>query len=168
MEEPLATYEESRFELRRRFELYPNRVRVAGRGLHVGLFDDTIPLSILNPHPGHVWVRSALFRYGLNLLFLAACLATGLGIGGGADTFARPWAVVVLGVLLWVGLMLTAAHIRRAEFVRFQTSAGIIALDIGRVGPQTDEFDEFVELLITRIAETKADAEPLSWPTDLK
>ena len=52
MEEPIATYREVRFELRRQFEVFPDRVRIVGKGLSVGRFDGVVPLSILQSRPG--------------------------------------------------------------------------------------------------------------------
>ncbi len=158
MEEPLAKYEEARFELRRQFELFPDRIRVTGKGLYIGRFDQTIPLHILHAPPGRLWVRGVLWRYGLRAWFFAACLTTGVGVGGGSEAFTNPWVVGTIGALVWAGLMLTAANFRPAEFARFQTDAGIIALDVGRVGPQAEEFDEFIDLLVSQIETARAKA----------
>ncbi len=151
MEKPIATYEEARFELRRRFALFPDRIRVTGKGLYLGRLDAVIPLSILHPDPARQWVRGQLFRYGLFALFVAACWAASLSLGGGPEALVRPWVVGVLGSLALVGLLVVLANIRPVEFARFQTDAGVIALDVGRVGRQAEGFDEFVDLLIEQI-----------------
>src|SRR5262249_6843992 len=59
---------------------------------------------------------------------------------------------------------LALAHIRPAEFVRFRTDSGVIALDVGRVGPDAEDFDEFVDLLIAQIESARAGAEPAAEP----
>ena len=97
MEEPAATYREARFELRRRFDLYPDRIRVAGRGLYFGRFDAAIPLSVLRPEPDRQWVRGQMFRYGVTALFIAACWAAAALASGGPEVFLRPWTFTVLG-----------------------------------------------------------------------
>jgi hypothetical protein len=151
MDEPIATYREARFELRRRFDLYPDRIRVTGKGLYIGRFDTVIPLSILNPEPNWVWVRGQLFRYGVLALIFAVCGVVGRLAGGGPEGLLSPWAIGVLGGVAWLGLMLTLANIRRVEFAAFTRKAGVTALDIGRVGPQNEDFDEFLDLLIAQI-----------------
>jgi hypothetical protein len=99
-----------------------------------------------------------LFRYGLSALFVAACWTAAVLASGGPEALLQPWVVVVLGSLTWVGFLLVATNIRPVEFVRFQTDAGVLALDIGRVGRQTDEFDEFVERLIEHIRRARPPA----------
>jgi hypothetical protein len=156
MEEPMATYQEARFELRRKFELFPDRVRVTGKGLHLGRFDVTVALSILRPQPNRVWIRGWLFRYGLWGLLFAACVAGPVVAVGGPEALARPWVVGVLGAVASVALILVVANVRPVEFAQFQTDAGVFALDVARVGPQTEDFDGFIDLLIERIEEARA------------
>lgn len=152
MDEPNATYEENHLWLRRRLELFPDRVRAVGWGLHVGRFDTTIVLSMLHLPPGRVWIRGPIFRYGLRVLFLTLSFSVpGLLIAGVDFFLAREWMVGVIGAAAGIGIMLVLAGIRPIELVQFQSLAGVVVLDISRMPSRSAEFDEFVELLIARI-----------------
>lgn len=155
MDEPDATYQEGRFGLHRRFELFPDRVRVVGRGTNVGRFDETIPLGILQPEPSRVWVRGLLFGYGKLVLLSAACAGVTLVATRGLDRAGTEWTYSVLAVVAATGLLLVAVGMRQVEFARFRTDAGVFALDVGRVGPDA-AFDEFTELLVARIRQARA------------
>lgn len=159
MGEPIAVYRESRLELHRRFTLYPGRIRVAGRGLKFGRFDEVVPLSILHPELSRVWLRGLLFRYGIIAMACAVTWAVvALAFGGPAIFFFRPWTDGVLGGLALVGAVLALVHARPIEFVRFRTDSGLSPLDVGRVGPDAESFDEFVDLLVAEIQEARAAA----------
>jgi hypothetical protein len=159
MEEPIATYEEARWELKRRFELFPDRVRVTGQGLRFGRFDETVSLSILRPIPNRQWVRGRPFRIGLGFLISAIIWAGLLAASWGRGALSQV-EVLLVGLLGSVGLVMMGATARPIEFARFPTDAGPVALDIGRVGPGVQEFDEFVELVISRIQHCKAPSPP--------
>jgi hypothetical protein len=162
MSEPIAFYRESR-GLRRRFTLYRGRVHVSGKGLKFGQFDEVIPLSSLHPEPSRVWVRGVLFWYGITALACAAGSATAaLAVGGGpAIFFLRPGLGVLVGGLALVGALLALTYARPVEFAKFRTDSGLPGLDVARVGPKAEDFDEFVGLLIAEIQEAKAPPEPL-------
>jgi hypothetical protein len=151
-EDPIATYDEARFDLRRHFELFPDRVRVTGRGQPWGQFDSTIPLATLQPHVNRLWVRGKLFRYGQIALACALGAAVGLVFNYGTEILATPLAMVVIGSIAAVGLVLLLPNIRAVEFARFHTDAGLCGLDVGRVGPSAEEFDQFVSSLTQLIA----------------
>lgn len=167
MDEPLATYEEARFESRRQFELYPDRIRVVGQVQGIGRFDQFIVLSSLQPTVGRMWVRSRLFSWGLCGLFIAACGMVSLVLSGGYTHLLNPSDGVPLLVMgstcataaaLVSGVFLTLLHARRVEFATFRTDAGVIGLDVARAGPRVAEYDEFVDLLADLIASCRGEA----------
>jgi hypothetical protein len=160
MEDSIATYEDVQFGLRRRFELYPDRIRVTGRGHSFGRFDETVMLAILRPHPNRVWLRGKLFQYGRAALACAAGIAALSGAAGGLEALTGPWGVWVIGPLAGAGLGLLLANVRPMEFARFPTDAGVIALSVGRTGPRAQEFDEFVDRLIELIQRARSTAQP--------
>ena len=58
--------------------------------------------------------------------------------------------------MILIGLLLCLANIRPTEYVQFQNDVGVVILDVGRVGPQAAEFDDFVSILIDRIREARS------------
>lgn len=155
MEEPIATYEEARFELRRRFELFADRIRVVGKTL-TGRFDESVPLAILHPHPNRAWVRGLLFRIGLWVVFILFCWIRPFIAISGTKSLTNGLLPIIFGAVALVGLLLLLVNARAAEFVRFRTDSGPITLDLGRVGPQVQEFDGFVDLLMQQIQKARA------------
>lgn len=167
MEEPLTTYRDARLEYRRRFELYPDRVRVAGWGIWAGRFEGELPLTILLPNPTRQWTRGYFLRYGLTALFITACWSAAATAANGPEVFLRPWVVGVLGLLGWAGVMLTLASIRRVEHAYFLGEAGVIALDVSRSGREAADFDEFVDTLIEHIRAARSEVERPKGPQTL-
>lgn len=160
MEKLLASYRESRLELRRRFDLFPDTIHVYGGGLFYPRVDHRIRLALIYPGHGRTWVRGKFFAYGMwALITVAITCAVNLAIGGIAF-LTQPWFLIVFGVMASFGLVLVAATIRPVEFATFHTDAGVAVLDVGRSGPQAAEFDEFIAYLIERIAASKAGASP--------
>ena len=158
MQEPIATNEEARFELRRRFELFPDHVRVTGKGLRISRFDETISLANFRPQPNRLWVRGLLFRVGLWIMFFVLCLAATSAAFGGVESLIAPGFAAVLASVALVGLIMVILNARPIEFARFPNDAGVVGLDVGRVGKQTEEFDRFVEAVIESIKRAKASA----------
>ena len=151
MEKLIATYLESRLELRRRFDLFPDSIRVSGGGLFYPRFEQTIPLTALSPIRGRVWVRGRLFTYGLwTLVAVAVACAMNFAVGASA-LLTQPWFLGAFGSTACVGLVLVAIRIRPVEYASFQGNAGITLVDVARVGPQTEQFEDFVALLARSI-----------------
>src|SRR5262245_57789107 len=134
-EEPIATYEEKHYGVRRRFELFRDHCRVTGRSRTVGQFDENISLATLQPRPSRLWRRNATFRFGLTALFSAAAVVVGVVLRVRAEESINPAIVVVAGLATVIGLWLVLANIRPIEIVRFRSDAGVYALDIFRAGP---------------------------------
>ncbi len=159
MKEPIAIYEEARFESRRRFELFPDRIRVTGAGPGIARSDALLQLSGLRSDPDRVWVRKAMFRYGWMILCVAAFWAVLVILRDGPEALTQmSWVMAMVGPTACLGLVLTLFNARPVEFVRFPTDAGLVVLDVGRVGSQAVDFDSFVDALIAQIAETKTRA----------
>ena len=74
-DQPIATYREQRFEGKRLFELFPDRVRVRGSVQLQSEFDTTVPLHILNRTPNFIRIRSKSFAQGSWLFIGAIVLA---------------------------------------------------------------------------------------------
>jgi hypothetical protein len=157
--EVMATYEESRFEVRRRFELLADRVRVTSTGLRAGP-EQTVPLSVLRPEPERFRARGLQFRVGVWAV-VCGVLATGSMIAGmvvygslRSDVRAIVPLVVFAAVTV-VGLVAAVTAARPIEFVRFWTPLGVSILVVGRAGREAEQFDAFVARVVEQIREAR-------------
>src|SRR5947207_8163651 len=128
VQEPIGTYEEARFELRRRFELFPDHVRVTGKGLRVSRFDETVSLANFRPQPNRMWVRGLLFRVGFWIIFFVFCFGASSAAFGGVESLGAPGFAAVLGTVALVGLIIVILNARPIEFARFPNDAGVVGL----------------------------------------
>src|SRR5437867_3198507 len=111
MEDPIATYQEAQYGLRRRFELFPDHIRLTGQGHSLGRFDETVMLATLRPEPSRMWSRGKLFRYGLITLACAVGVVVGFVLRDGFEALTDPSTVWVAGPLAGVGLGLVLANV---------------------------------------------------------
>jgi hypothetical protein len=148
--EVLVSYREVRFSVWRSFELRPDAVRVRGAFRLGSRFDVLIPLAALRAEPDRFAVRGRGYWLGLNAVVVTALAAEVFGVVRGRDALWSPvgaWLAAVAAA----GVLAIVWNVRRTEFVRFVTAAGVPALDVGRVGPQAGEFDRFVARLEEQI-----------------
>ena len=148
-EAPLYIYREKRFEGKRVFELFPERIRVQVDRNFGTKSDITIRLSILNHVPNRVWVRSKAFQTGFWILFSAGIL-WGVFSGNFSHSLRTTKAFIVAAEAV-TGLGLMLATVRRIEYVSFTSLAGVTVLDVARSGPDKAQFDVFTQHLITLI-----------------
>ena len=77
-------------------------------------------------------------------------------LGDGPEALTpMSWVMALVGPSACSELELPLFTARPVEFVRFPTDAGVVVLDVGRVGLQAADFDWFVDALIAQIAEAK-------------
>jgi hypothetical protein len=148
--EPIATYRETRFEGKRVFELFPDRVRVRGSVQLSSDFDVSIPLTALNPNPMRIRTRNKAFWSGLWMLLLAVVLDTVL-----VSSFHIPsesFSVGLIGCIGMGGFVLMLATARKVEFVSFANVTGVQVLGFARSGPDARDFDSFVERIRINIS----------------
>jgi hypothetical protein len=144
--EVVASYREARFSGWQSFELRPDAVRVRGAFRLGSRFDVLIPLAALRAEPDRLSVLAPGFWLGLYTVAVTALAAALFGVVRGRDALWSPAGVWVFGVAA-AGVLAIVWNVRRTEFVRFVTVAGVPAVVVGRVGPQAGEFDRFVALL---------------------
>ena len=65
--EPIATYEEQRFDGKRRFELFEDRVVVSGKTTFTSEFESVVPLTTLRPEFTRMRLRNLYFYMGIFL-----------------------------------------------------------------------------------------------------
>lgn len=147
--EPIATYHERLPQVRRRFELYPDRIVIRARWLWRGEFENSVPLSTLDPRHSSFYIRNKLFKP--SMLVLSVGLAIALLTGSLEDLRAlSPLTVLGMAIAL-VGLVLTWLTSRRIRFVRFPAREGKAGVDIGCAGREKSQFDAFVSQVQRRI-----------------
>ena len=147
---PIATHRDQRFDGKRVFELFPDRICIRGSALLSSEFETSIPLNTLNPNPARIRFRNKAFWSGLWVLLAASIVDTIL-----VSAFHIPRAsesVVLIAVIGMSGLALMLATARKDEFITFATTAGVPVLDFARSGPDAHNLDSFVELLTTNIS----------------
>ena len=65
--EPLVTYSEQRFDGKRTFQLFPDRVVIRGSEMLASDYEQTVRLSSLKPEFDRTWYRSPSFISGIKL-----------------------------------------------------------------------------------------------------
>lgn len=159
--DPIAVYEASHASARLRFELYRDSIRVAGPRAGI-MLDTTLPLAQLDPHFERFWVHSVLFYAGFLVVLLAVVLL--LGVVTIAEMQDRPGSLTrpytLIGTVAAGGLLLVIVNARKIEHIRFRNDAGIPALEIFRHRGGSEEFGQFVGLLIERICKIRGEDPP--------
>ncbi len=149
-EEPIATYREERFDGKRFFELFADRVRIRGKVQLQSDFDTVIPLSTLHPTPSRIRIRNKGFWHGIWMLLGAIML----------DTFLitplrvppENFAIMLVGAFGFAGFVTALLAARKIEFIFFNSTAGIPILDFARKGPDAAKLDAFAELVSRHIS----------------
>ena len=161
----LATYEESRFEVRRRFDLFADRVRVTSTGLQAGP-EQTVPLSVLRPEATRFLGRGLLFRVGAWAVVWGVLATSSMIVGmvfyGSLRSDVRAIVPLVgFATVTALGLLVALAGARPFEFARFSTDLGVSILVVGRCGPEADRFDRFVEKVAEQVRQVRGIGPPI-------
>ena len=152
-DEPIAVYRETRFDGKRVFELFPDRIRIHGNIQLQSEFDTFIFLALLDPNPTRIWLRHKAFWSGLWMLLIALILDSVLVSG-----FHFPpesFSVGLIGSMGMAGVVLMLATIRKVEYRMFANIGGTKVLAIARSGPDAGNLDSFVQLLRTAISNAR-------------
>lgn len=139
MSTPIARYDERRFDGRRQFQLFPDRIEVSGASFLGARFEEHVPLEGLSAAPDRLWTRAAGFWSGIGLAIVLSIIPLGF------DAVLSSWWKGLCWVLAAGGVLLALATSRRVEWAVFRNSAGIAVLTIARAGPHRDQFQGFVD-----------------------
>ena len=139
MDTPVATYAERRFDGRRLFELYPDRVAITGIASLGARFELNISLDALLPTADRLWARPSGFWSGIGMLIVFSIAPMGFA------SVLSPWWKGLFWVSAVGGLLLALATSRRIEWAVFRNAAGTETLTIARSGPNRDNFQTFVD-----------------------
>jgi hypothetical protein len=141
--EAIATYTERHPQVARTFKLFPDRVEIHAQWL-VKSYDSTVPLASLKPAHREITVRNRHYKtakmvFGLGLVLIAMAvynhrpgqpLGSPLMFGG----------VVIMSA----AIALMVRTYGKVVFARFNNQEDKPGLDIARIGPDKQRFDEFV------------------------
>ena len=154
--QPIARYHAKRFLFDRRFELDADSIRAVGKSSQAD-FDVTLPLARLDPHFHRVWVVRPLFYVGYFLVVIAVVLLLALVTYVQTQDFRVPYAkaFAFLGCVGGAGLIVAFATHRKVEYATFHSDAGTAVFSVPHNGKKTEEFQQFVELLVRQIHEAK-------------
>jgi hypothetical protein len=141
--DPIATYTERHPQVTRTFKLYPDRVEIHAQWL-VKSYDSTVPLSSLKSAHREITVRNRHYK--------TAKMIFGLGLVLIAMAVYRHQPGQALGsTLMFAGVVTMSAAIAimirtygKVIFARFNNDQDKPGLDIARIGPDKERFEEFV------------------------
>jgi len=141
-ETPIATYTERLPQVRRVFQLFPDRVEVAAKWTLGRNHRFVVRLADLSGQISRFHVKNRWFPKGVMIGSIAVGFALVLSRPGYPDLLRR---AAVLG---WpvAGLAFTVALLSmpRRQFVHFPRSDGKPGLDICKAGPDQARFEAFV------------------------
>jgi hypothetical protein len=151
-EEPIDRHRERQFEWRREFTLYADRVLIRGKRLFGARFEVPIRLGQINPDHATFFIRPPAFRAGFSMFAIGATFASFRFL-----TKLEQWPQIfcsIAGIMGLCGLIIMICTFKCVEFIRFESLAqpGKYVLDIGRKGPDSSRFDEFVARVRQQIA----------------
>jgi hypothetical protein len=143
--DPIAIYEEHRFDGSRTFRLYSDRVVVKGKTALGPEFDTTILLNSLQPVASTVRSRTNGFWQGV-WMALPALLILESGLVSPTSSLGVLAIVFTIG-----GALLSLCTARKIEWAYVSSHAGVVVLTIARSGKQQEAFAPFVQALLKQI-----------------
>ena len=152
------TYAERRFDGKRTFQLFADRVVIRGSEALSSEYEKTVRLDSLNAEFDRLWYRNPNCMHGIYLavgsLIAVSILHKGFGMSSG--TYLGGMAAV--GVI--VGLLLAFATRHKVEYAVFKNQAGTSALSVARSGKQVGDYDPFIQRLVQQIQSCRQKDEP--------
>lgn len=154
----IAKYREVTLFGKRNYELHSDKIVVRGSGMGSYEFEQTLPLSKISPN----YIRLRI-RPGIAWTSLTVSIVTGLLSVMLVRDFAIRSAAIpgVLGIFSCSALIVAIATIKRVEYARFWSHGyGAILLSVARSGPERNQFENFVQKLVSQIESAKNLARP--------
>jgi len=139
---PPATHREERFDGKRTFLLHPDRLAIVGKQSLGGEFEAEIPLRNLVPIANRMRSREPGFLAGMGMIIVS------IGpLQSGSVSLCPYWGGLSAGIGIG-GALMSAATIRKAEWVQIGSHTGFIAVSIASSGPDRADFHRFIGVLI--------------------
>jgi hypothetical protein len=150
--EPISSYQGTWLEGSYRFDLLPDSLRVTGSTFLHSDVDAAIPLSTLQVRSDRIRARSGMFGIGI-LVTIIAVIAHSIAITGlKLDPVGLSAGLLMTTAVAGIGMAL--AGVRKTEFARLVTDAGVGAVNIPRTRAG-DGFDDFVHKVLSQIRACK-------------
>jgi hypothetical protein len=143
--ESLMTYSERRFDGKRTFQLFPDRVVIRGSEMMSSEYEQTVKLETLRPEFDRTWYRSPSFWSGIKLAVGSFIAVSVLHSGFGMSVGTYLGGLATVGVV--TGLLLAFATRHKVEYAVFKNQAGADALSVARSGKQAADYDSFIQRL---------------------
>ncbi len=150
--EPLATYVESHLQVRRLFELYPDRVVIHAKWLFGRQYETRVLLGGLSPEPQQLLIRYKWFKHAI----LGCAIGIGLTVlSSRVGESSRTPILLAASVIVALSMTIALSTVRRVLFVRFTSPDGRPRLDIARTGRNVPAFDAFIRQLQKQIRKSR-------------
>jgi hypothetical protein len=135
----VAKYEERRFDGKRLFELFADRIVVSGGASLGARFEERVSLDTLTAVPDRLWTRPAGFWSGVGMAIVFSLIPLGF------ESVLSSWWKGLFWVGCASGVLLALATSRRIEWAVFRNTSGVRVLAVARAGPNRDHFEPFIE-----------------------
>ncbi len=143
--EPIARYSERRFEGRRDFQLFEDRIVVIAKNYMGGESESSIMLNTLVPVLSHGRARGSEFSWAVVMVVVSVALLQ----SGTVDLFSY-WGGMAFSLGIG-GALMGIVTFRKIEWVSLNSSVGILSLSIVKSGPDVASFDAFIERLLAQV-----------------
>jgi hypothetical protein len=150
----IAKYREVTLFGKRNYELHSDKIVVVGAGMGSYELEQTILLIKISPNSIRTRIRPSIAWISLTISILTGLLSVVL-----VREFAIRSAAVpgVLGIFSCSALIVAIATMKRVEYATFcsDDGCGNILLNVGRSGPERNQFENFVQKLVSQIESAK-------------
>lgn len=143
--EPIARYSERRFEGRRDFQLFEDRILIIGKESMGNESEFSIMLDSLVPVLSRGRARSSAFSWAVMMVFIPL----GLLQSGTLDLYSY-WGGIAFSIGV-AGVLVGIVTFRKIEWISLNSTVGIISVAIVKAGPDVASFDAFVERLLAQV-----------------
>lgn len=143
--EPIARYSERRFEGRRDFQLFGDRVLIIAKDYMGSESESSVMLDSMVPVLSRGRARSSAFSWAVMMVFIPI----GLLQSDTLDLFSY-WGGIAFSIGV-AGVLVGIVTFRKIEWVSLNSTVGILSLAIVKSGPDVASFDAFVERLRAQV-----------------
>ncbi|MBE7467236.1 MAG: hypothetical protein HS116_27495 [Planctomycetes bacterium] len=157
-DQPIAAYDEIRFDGKRTFTLYADSILIKGVHSLQSEFETRIILNTIDPNLEILRIRNPNFIAGIRLFLAAGAIWAVLVFGFNFSGYS--FLPGLAGMISLVGFLLSFYTRKKVEYARFKNSSGMIVLDIAKAGREVHNFEGFVQKLTQQIKSARAHASP--------
>lgn len=149
----IATYTEVTLLGKRKYQLFPDNIDIKGAGNLSYEFEQTLVLNKISPNYIRLRIRPTVAWVSLTMCFLTGLACVVLIYEFPIQSSAIPG---VLGIFSASALIVAIATMKKVEYARFcSEDYGSVLLNVARSGPEKNQFDSFVQALVTQIEHAK-------------